>query len=88
MKYLPLDDLTHWRGSAGSFIFFLASNVTHIALDTHAAPKAHMSDGCIDLIIIRKSTRVQMAKVLTALVRTNSFGLMDRRLTLQQTQPC
>jgi sphingosine kinase len=67
LKYLPLEDLTHWRGSAGSFMFFLASNVTHIALDMHAAPKAQMADGCLDMVIIRKSTRLQMAKLLTDL---------------------
>ena len=41
----------------GPFTVFLASNTTHIATDSHLAPRAQLSDGRVDLMLVRKISR-------------------------------
>lgn len=69
LYYIPfdMDNINHWRGISGNIMFFLASNVTHIATSTKVAPHAVHSDGLMDLIIVRKASRSDLLKILLGL---------------------
>lgn len=44
--------------------FFLASNVSHIASDVLAAPRAEFADGYADVMMIRKTSKSDLMKFL------------------------
>lgn len=41
----------------GPFTMFLASNVTHLSEDSHLTPRAQLSDGAMDIVLLRKIKR-------------------------------
>lgn len=47
--------------------YFAATNVAWVGRDVHAAPHAHVADGCIDLVFARGATRPQVAALLLGL---------------------
>lgn len=49
---------------SSGIVFFLACNVTHIASDVNAAPKAMLADGCADILMIRSTNRSDLMKFL------------------------
>ena len=45
---------------------FVASNVSHLAYDFQLAPNAHISNGYLDLILLRKSKKVSVFQLIAA----------------------
>jgi sphingosine kinase len=53
----PAEEEEEEKRVDGPFTVFLASNTTHIATDSHLAPSAQLSDGRVDLMLVRKIGR-------------------------------
>lgn len=70
LKHIPLttNNLARWRGSAGDFIFFLAANVTHIAADANAAPRAQLADGKCDIVVVRRTSKASLTRFFLGFV--------------------
>ena len=71
-----------WKEMKGDFVTIVGTNVTHIGYDVHIAPFAHFSDGSIDLCVIKKCTRNELATSFLELdtgkfVNTPSFNTGD-----------
>ncbi|KAL0488658.1 sphingosine kinase A [Acrasis kona] len=48
------------------FFLFIVSNITHLSYDFVASPAAHMHDGAVDLVMMRKKMkRAEMLKLFT-----------------------
>ncbi|EGC37474.1 hypothetical protein DICPUDRAFT_76939 [Dictyostelium purpureum] len=56
-----------WRCIDGEFIGVVASTVTHLASDFISSPNAHLSDGLIDLVLIRNNPKLSKASLLSIL---------------------
>lgn len=52
------------KGVAGEFMFFTAANVCRTSSKAKVAKWAHLSDGYLDLVVIRKTSRSAMLKIL------------------------
>ncbi len=58
-------DFSSWpKGVAGEFMFFTAANVCRTTSKAKVAKWAHLSDGYLDLVVIRKTSRSTMLKIL------------------------
>eukprot|EP01080_Neovahlkampfia_damariscottae_P001426 gene1426-12045_t len=55
-----------------SMVLFCASNVTHISSTYKVAPKAHFSDGCIDIVTIDKN--IGMMKMFYSFINDFATG--------------
>jgi diacylglycerol kinase family enzyme len=49
------------------FVMFTSSNATHLASDMMAAPYAHWSDGCWDIVLVKDVPKMALMKLFTAL---------------------
>eukprot|EP01095_Lingulamoeba_sp_RSL-Kostka_P011052 TRINITY_DN4116_c0_g1_i1.p1 TRINITY_DN4116_c0_g1~~TRINITY_DN4116_c0_g1_i1.p1 ORF type:complete len:587 (-),score=166.38 TRINITY_DN4116_c0_g1_i1:130-1737(-) len=61
------NDNNNWEVLEGEFITVVAMNASHLSYDTHFAPYAHLSDGNIDLVVIKKCTRSKLLSMFTSL---------------------
>lgn len=68
----PDTDGPGWQSFEGELITVMGCNVSWISYDVHIAPFSHLSDGLIDLFIIKKCTRSQLLSVFADL-ETGAF---------------
>lgn len=54
------------------FVVFIATNVTHISTDFIASLHAHLSDGALDLILIRAKPELTRPKLVSLLLQTET----------------
>lgn len=52
------------RDAGGQFVFVLACNTQYTGKGMRMAPRADLSDGLIDLVIVRQASRMQMLRLL------------------------
>ena len=52
------------RETSGRFVFVLACNTQYTGKGMRMAPRADLSDGLIDLVIVRQASRMQMLRLL------------------------
>eukprot|EP00026_Physarum_polycephalum_P005330 Phypoly_transcript_05362.p1 GENE.Phypoly_transcript_05362~~Phypoly_transcript_05362.p1 ORF type:complete len:627 (+),score=83.49 Phypoly_transcript_05362:27-1883(+) len=61
-----------WQVLDDEFVLFIATNVSHISTDFIASPHAHLSDGAIDLILVRAKPDLTKAKLISLLLQTEN----------------
>jgi sphingosine kinase len=66
VRDLNLHD-SQWKTIESEFVLLVASNATHLSADGLLAPFAHISDGCVDLVMVRDCTRLEMVSVFLGL---------------------
>eukprot|EP01102_Stenamoeba_stenopodia_P007077 TRINITY_DN1977_c0_g2_i1.p1 TRINITY_DN1977_c0_g2~~TRINITY_DN1977_c0_g2_i1.p1 ORF type:complete len:622 (-),score=139.39 TRINITY_DN1977_c0_g2_i1:94-1959(-) len=54
---------TQWKTIESDFVLLVASNATHLSSDGLLAPYAHLSDGCVDLVMVRDCNRLEMVSI-------------------------
>ncbi len=64
LEIIPRDFSSWPKGVAGEFMFFTAANVCRTSSKAKVAKWAHLSDGYLDLVVIRKTSRSAMLKIL------------------------
>ena len=64
LEIIPRDFSSWPKGVAGEFMFFTAANVCRTTSKAKVAKWAHLSDGYLDLVVIRKTSRSTMLKIL------------------------
>ncbi|KAN0018860.1 hypothetical protein ACTFIU_008793 [Dictyostelium citrinum] len=63
-----------WKVLDGEFIGIVASTVSHLASDFIASPTAHLSDGLIDLVVIKNDKKLSKAGLLSILTESSTGG--------------
>ena len=65
-------DRSKWKTVEGEFNFFLAANGKKVQIvEKPHSPNSELSDGCMDLLTLPKSNRLDLANALTC---TPSYG--------------
>lgn len=76
LKNIPGPPLRHlvdrassdeWKTVNGDWMLILGLNTTHMAHNVHAAPRASISDGLIDMLTISKSSRRILLRMIMAM---------------------
>lgn len=79
----PVADLPEsWKSLDGPFVYFVASNITHISNDVLSTPFAHASDGFVDVVVCKNfSDRTKMLSVFANELESGKYvrhdGLID-----------
>jgi sphingosine kinase len=58
-----------WETCEGQFVTLVCCNIAQISFDIRCAPYAHLSDGCVDLLIVRQCTRTEMFDLFSQMER-------------------
>jgi sphingosine kinase len=56
-----------WQTVSGDWMIILGLNTTHMAHNVHAAPRASISDGLIDVLTISKTSRRTLLRMILAM---------------------
>lgn len=60
-----------WRVIDDEFVVFIATNVAWISTDFLASLHAHLSDGAVDLVLVRAKPELTRAKMVSLLLQTD-----------------
>jgi diacylglycerol kinase family enzyme len=70
-------------------IMFTAANATHISADMKAAPYAHSSDGCWDIVIVNDVPKTTLLKLFLAMENGgNKKREKKKKLFICLFRPC
>jgi len=81
-----------WQRMEGEFVTIIGCNFSKLSYDLHSAPYAHLSDGNIDLLVLEKCPRADLANLflkvkkfkLTSRSATTAFGFDGERAKSQK----
>ena len=60
-EFIETIDDQGWVTIEGKFTFVTLANCSHLSYDAQLAPHAHLSDSCMDLVIVRRASKPAMA---------------------------
>jgi diacylglycerol kinase family enzyme len=77
---MTIGDITPagWTDITSKFVYFVASNVSHLSGDVRAAPFAHSSDDSIDLIYSEKIAKMELLDLMAGSLENGRYVAHDK----------